>query len=244
MEPDVREDMVKSVVEIVQNQIPVIAHVGAVNTSTTVRLAKHAQEAGADAVAAITPFYFHPDEDALVQHYTEIAEAVNIPFFLYNLPSFTTVTFPPHRLQDFAKYKHFAGIKDTSKNLVLFMEYLREMPKQGAVIMGADRLFVAALAVGSPGMVCSVASALPDMFVPIYDAFASNDLKEAQRLQLKVVDITKILSRYPEIAPFKTILQWRGIPVKGMMPPLRELTPSEEKRLKKELSLLEVIPEI
>ncbi|MHA2060236.1 MAG: dihydrodipicolinate synthase family protein, partial [Candidatus Ranarchaeia archaeon] len=215
-----------------------------VNTPTTVRLAKHAQQTGADAIAAITPFYFHPDEEALVDHYTEIAEAVKIPFFLYNLPSFTTVTFPPRRLKDFKKYSHFAGIKDTSKNLVLFMEYLREMPDQGVVVMGADRLFVAALAVGSPGMVCSVASAIPDMFTPIYDAFLKNDLAEAQRLQLKVVDITKVLSRYPEIAPFKTILQWRGVPVRGMMPPLRELTETEEKRLKQELSSLDVIPEI
>ncbi|MHA1916842.1 MAG: dihydrodipicolinate synthase family protein [Candidatus Ranarchaeia archaeon] len=240
MDKEDRKKTLERTIELVQEKIPVIAHIGAKNTANTIELAKHAEKVGADAVAAITPFYFHPNEDALVKHYQELGRSVKIPFFLYNLPSFTTNTFPAKRLNDFKDYPNFAGIKDTSKDLVLFLDYMKNIPKQGVVIMGADRLFVTALSAGSPGMVSSVASAFPDLFVPIFDNFKKGNLAEAQKHQMKIVDICDILREYQEIAPFKSILRMRGIDVGSMLSPLGDLTHQEEKSLRKKLEEINI----
>ena len=244
MRPADREDLLRAVVELVDHHIPVVAHIGDVNASTTLHLAQYAEKIGVEAIAAVTPFFYHPDDHALVNYFKKIAEVVSIPFFLYNLPSYTTVTFPPDQLKEFAKYPHFGGMKETSFSIYLLMEYMRKMPEQGVVIAGVNRLFLPALAVGSPVVVNTVSCAFPEVYTSMYHAFTNNRMAEAQELQMKVVDITEILAKFPEIAPLKTILQWRGIPVKEMMPPLRELTKEEETQLKQKLLPLQVLPEL
>ena len=217
-----KTELIKAAIEISNQRVPVIAHIGGITTKETVSLAKFAESAGANAISVITPYFYKLSHDALVIHYTTVAKAVpKLPVYLYTIPQRTTNDI------DFETAKvivdtcaNIKGIKDSSGNLKKMMRFATLRRGTFQVICGSDGLLLEALKLGALGGVSGNANAFPEVVVNLYDDFIKGNLVAAQYQQNKLDTIREILQDGANIALIKTALSSRGIEYNKVRPPL------------------------
>lgn len=237
-----REAVAEAIIREASSRVPVIVHVGTTNTSESVDLAKHAERSGAKAVGAINPFFFKPDIKGLIMHYQEIASAVKIPVFVYNIPQLTGFNITPEIFGKICLVEGISGIKDSSGNLSQLQTIIETSPKPVTVINGADDIFLAALIVGASAEISGVANAAPELMVELYESFKENNLKRALDLQRKVNALRRVLYGVgpSNIAAIKAALELRGVRAGLPKKPLRPMKPDEVDKLKEKLSALKL----
>jgi 4-hydroxy-tetrahydrodipicolinate synthase len=185
-----RERVLEATLEAAAGEVFCVAHVGAVTTREAVTLARHAEEAGADAVAACTPYFIKPSRDELYGYYRSICEAVALPVLAYDNVGRTGVPLPPSLVARIARgMPNFVGIKDSSGDLTQLAEHIRLGPPGFRVFVGRDSLIYAALLHGGAGAVTATANVVPDLAVGIYDAVRAGDLDRARDLQEKLLPV-------------------------------------------------------
>jgi 4-hydroxy-tetrahydrodipicolinate synthase len=226
---DERRAIVETMIDQARGRVPVIVQVGALTTDATVALAHHAREAGADAVAAVTPWYYVLTEAAFLEYYRHVAEAVEgYPLFLYNIPGNTGNNLAPAIVAEIARrHPNVIGIKDSSGNLAGTIEMLRLRDGAFQVINGPDGLMLPALAVGVRANVSGNANVLPELFVDLHAAFNRGDLEAARTAQGRIDLARRILKDGAHLALFKAMAARRGVPVGGARGPLLAATASE-----------------
>ncbi len=234
---DERMRLVETAVAAAAGRAAVLAHVGCADTAGTIALARHAVSTGADAVSAITPYFFGYDEPALVAHYLALAEAVApSPLFLYVFPGNAKNDISPDlyaRLR--AQAPNIVGIKVSSPDLIRLQGYIAT---GGLVLCGADGLMLPALAVGAQGQVSGNSNAFPEPFVALWEAFHTGDLIRARQMQALIQEIRAILGDGVLLARFKRALAARGIETGPTRLPMRAVTPSEQSALDEGLARL------
>lgn len=235
-----RKRVAKIVVDQVKARIPVIVHIGAIDTTMTVELAKHAEEAGADALGCVTPYYFTLDDDAIIEHYRRVAEAVRIPIFVYNIPHRTNINITPNLMAKLAKIPNIVGVKDSSRDFTQLCEYIEKLGKSFTVICGTDALMIPALFMGAKGSISAISNVFPELFVNAYDAYKKKDYEKAITLQLKIIAARKAFAK-PTIAPLKEALKIRGFKAGTVKNPLRPMTKKETMELRNSLIELGLI---
>ena len=140
-----RRRVVEVTVDEVNGRVPVYAGTGEVTTEKVIDLTRYAKDVGADAASIITPYFIRPSSEELYMHYRKIAEAVDIPIILYNNPGRTGVNLDVSVVSRLAKIDNIVGIKDSSGDLTLTAEYIRQTPERFSVIAGRDSLILATL---------------------------------------------------------------------------------------------------
>jgi len=229
-----RKRVAEIVVDQVKARIPVIVHIGAINTTMTVELAKHAEKVGADALGCVTPYYFTLDDDAIIEHYRRVAEAVSIPIFVYNIPHRTTFNITPNLMVKLAKLPNIIGIKDSSRDFTQLCEYIEKLGKGFTVICGTDALIIPALFMGAKGAISAISNVFPELFVDAYDAYKKKNYEKAITLQFKIIAARRVLGK-PAIAPLKEALKMRGFRAGAVKNPLRPMTEKEIIKLRDSL---------
>jgi len=228
----------RAVVETVTDAVdaPVIAGVGAPSTRETVANATHAEANGADGVVVVTPYYYPLDGDAAVQHYRAVDDAVDIPVYVYHIPSKTGNELSLATLDRLADIDGIAGVKDSSKDVPWLAQAIDAHPEL-TFLAGSDSLLFAGLEVGCSGMVSAVANVFPELVVDLYDAYAAGDEAAANRLQSQVFDVRSALKRGPYMAGVKTALSLRDVDFDagGLRAPLRSMAGEERAALQAEL---------
>lgn len=214
--------IVEVMIDQARGRVPVIVQVGALTTDGTIALARHAQDAGADAVAAVTPWYYVLNDAAMLEYYRRVAEALGAyPLFLYNIPGNTGNNLTPALVAQIAdRHPNVIGIKDSSGNLAATIEMLRLREGRFQVISGPDGLLLAALAMGVEANVSGNANVFPELFVSLYEAFGRGDLPAARAAQAKIDVVRHVLKDGGDLPLFKAVLARRGIPVGGARGPL------------------------
>jgi len=235
-----RKRVAEIVVDQVKARIPVIVHIGAINTTMTVELAKHAEKVGADALGCVTPYYFTLDDDAITEHYRRVAEAVRIPIFVYNIPHRTTINITPSLMVKLAKLPNIKGIKDSSRDFTQLCEYIEKLGESFTVICGSDALIIPALFMGAKGSISAISNAFPELFVDAYDAYKKRDYEKAVTLQFKIIAAREVFAK-PTIAPLKEALKMRGFKAGTVKNPLRPMTEEEIIKLRDSLKGLGLI---
>ncbi|MEM2790077.1 MAG: 4-hydroxy-tetrahydrodipicolinate synthase [Candidatus Bathyarchaeia archaeon] len=235
-----RKAVAEAVIKEASGKVPVIVHVGTTNTSESVDLAKHAEGSGAKAVGAINPFFFKPDVEGLMMHYQEIACAVRIPVFVYNIPQLTGFNITPDIFVKLCAVEGVSGIKDSSGNLSQLQTIIETAPKPITVINGADDIFLAALLVGASAEISGIANAAPELMVELYESFREGNYEKALSLQRKVNALRRVLYGIgpSNIATIKVALELRGIKAGLPRKPLRPMKTEEVDRLKEKLKAL------
>jgi 4-hydroxy-tetrahydrodipicolinate synthase len=233
-----RKIVAETVVGEVSNRVTVIIHVGTTNTNEAVELAKHAEDIVADAVGAVSPYYYKPDLDSLFNHYRIISESVEIPVFIYNIPQMTGFNLTPRIVAKICELPNVIGIKDSSNNLIQIREIIETAPKKIVVINGSDNLTFAAFIVGADGLISGTANVDPELFVELYKAYKSGDYSRALKIQEGINKLVRVLENFPFIASYKSALELRGIRAGLPKSPLRPLRPDEVEELKKNLKAL------
>ena len=235
----------RGVVEAVANEIsdvPVIAGVGAPSTHETLTLANHAEGVGADGIMVVTPYYYPLDGTAAVQHYRRVADRVDLPVYVYHIPSKTGNALSLSTFDEIAAIDGIAGVKDSSKDVPWLGQAIDAHPEL-TFMAGSDSLLFPGLEVGCAGAVSAVANVFPELVVDLYEAYEAGDEERARDLQSRVYEVRSAIKRGPYMAGVKTALSLRNVTfdVGGLRSPLRTMDDEQREALRADLQRLELI---
>ena len=229
------------VVEETKGRVPVYAGTGCVTTAETIKMSKKAQEIGADVLSVIVPWFAAASQDELYDHYKAVAEAVDLPIVLYNIPARTGNALAPATVARLAKdVVNIMGAKDSSgnfDNMKQYIELTAELGKDFSVLSGNDSLILPALVFGGKGGIAGCANVFPHTMVEIYTAFTAGDMERAKKVQ----DSIRIFRNCFKFGNPNTIVKLAagllGDPVGPCRKPFCKITDQGMAELKKTLEL-------
>jgi 4-hydroxy-2-oxoglutarate aldolase len=215
--PLLDEDESDAVIEAVRAAVPrdrlLIAGTGRESTRGTIDASRRAQALGADAVLVRTPSYFKPrmTPDALVFHYTHVADALEIPVLLYNYPAVTGITFTPDTVGRLAEHPNIVGIKETSTDAGQIAAYVDASRGQDfAVLAGSAPAFYPALTLGAVGGILAVCCVVPRACVALFDAFTRGDHAAARELQRRIIPLAQAVTSGHGVPGLKAAMEVAG----------------------------------
>lgn len=206
-----------------------IAGTGLEGTGATVRMTCVAADSGADAALVVTPHYFRArmTEDALVRHFSAVADASPIPILLYNVPMYTGVVIPPGAVARLGQHERVIGLKDSSGDLGWMIEVLARVPPAFQVLCGSAYAFQPALLAGAAGGILAFADACPEPCLTIYARCRGGDHQGALEVQKRVVGSARIVVSAFGVAGVKGAMGERGLHGGAPRAPLSPLTAPE-----------------
>jgi 4-hydroxy-tetrahydrodipicolinate synthase len=220
--------LVNAISEVIGSE-KVIAGAGGNNTHEVIELAEASEAAGAGALLSVAPYYNRPSQEGLYRHFRAIAESVDIPVLLYNVPGRTVANIEASTTARLAQdVANIVGTKEASANMVQVGEILRTTPDDFIVYSGDDGTILPLVALGGSGVISVISHVVGPDLATMHRAWFAGDADCAARLFLKTLPITKALFSAPSPAPVKYALSLLGQDVGGLRLPMIELTPSEE----------------
>jgi 4-hydroxy-tetrahydrodipicolinate synthase len=202
--------VVKLSVEVAKRRVPVIAGTGSNSTDEAISLTKHAKEAGADGALLITPYYNKPTQEGLYRHYKAVAEAVEIPQILYNIPGRTGVNMLPATVARLAVMKNIVGIKEGSGSVQQASEIAQNCGDRLTVLAGDDALTLPMMAVGAKGVITVTANVMPKEMAQLVASFKAGQIDEARQLHFKLSPLFAALFYETNPIPVKEALGMMG----------------------------------
>ncbi|MBI5233648.1 MAG: 4-hydroxy-tetrahydrodipicolinate synthase [Deltaproteobacteria bacterium] len=227
------ERVIELTIETVKRRVPVIAGTGSNNTAEAVRLTRHAKKAGADAALLITPYYNKPTQEGLYQHYRKVAEEVDIPIILYNVPGRTGVNMLPETVARLAEIKNIVGIKEATGDLKQISDVISLCPNDFLILSGDDFTVYPTLAVGGHGVISVVANVAPKDMAGLCDAYFAGDMKKANELHYRLLPLNAAMFYETNPIPVKTALSLMGKVSSELRLPLCQMSEGSLNRLKK-----------
>jgi 4-hydroxy-tetrahydrodipicolinate synthase len=202
--------VVKLSVEVAKRRVPVIAGTGSNSTDEAISLTKHAKEAGADGALLITPYYNKPTQEGLYRHYKAVAEAVEIPQILYNIPGRTGVNMLPVTVARLSVMKNIVGIKEGSGSVQQASEIAQTCGDRLTVLAGDDALTLPMMAVGAKGVITVTANVMPKEMAQLVAFFKAGQIDEARQLHFKLSPLFAALFYETNPIPVKEALGMMG----------------------------------
>jgi len=199
---------------------PVVAGCGASSTQEALTLARDARDAGASAALIVTPYFLHPSDKGVYQHFYDIATAVDLPIILYNIPQVMDRYLPRTVVEDLADLPNIIGLKDSSGNLTYTMEVLEYAGDRIDVFVGHDEVVLPALAGGVSGMILASAQVYPEVWQEVIRLLGAGQVDDARAKQRKVQKLSRIFCRHGGGVAVKAALKMMGL---DMGPPRRPL---------------------
>ena len=229
-------EVIRETVKTVNKRVPVIAGTGSNSTETAIYLSKKAEEAGADALLLVTPYYNKATQKGLVEHFVKTAEAVKIPVILYNVPSRTGCNILPATVKKInEKAKNVVAIKEASGDISQVAMLASIMDKDFSIYSGNDDQIVPILSLGGLGVISVLSNVAPKETHDIVQTYLDGDVKKSCKLQLKALDLIKSLFCEVNPIPVKTALNLMGYNAGPLRLPLTEMEAANVERLKKSL---------
>lgn len=180
-----KKEILSVCIEQVHGRVPVYAGTGCISTAETIRMSQWAEKAGADVLSIITPSFAAASQKEMITHYRKVADSVNCPIVLYNIPARTGNALAPASVRELSKVPNIVGVKDSSGNFDNILQYI-EMTRERedfAVLSGNDSLILWTLLAGGRGGIAGCANVFPENMVAIYEHFVKNELAQARKAQ-------------------------------------------------------------
>jgi len=227
---DVEEhlEVIRRVLARSAGRVPVIAGTGANSTTEAIELTAAAKAAGADAALLVTPYYNKPPQEGLYRHYKAIAEAVDIPVILYNVPGRTGVDMLPETVARLAPIPNIVGLKEAKGELSRIRDLLAVVPKDFAIYSGDDATARESILLGCQGDISVTANVAPKQMHLMCAAALAGNTTEAARLDAPLAELHRDLFVEPNPIPAKWALVQMGRIPPGLRLPLVPLSPSSE----------------
>jgi 4-hydroxy-tetrahydrodipicolinate synthase len=191
--PTLSHDEHKRVVEMciaaAKGRVPVMAGAGSNSTAEAIDFAQHAKKAGADGILVVTPYYNKPTQEGMYLHFTAIADAVDIPMFVYNIPGRSVVDMTPETMGRLAKHKNIVGVKDATANLARPLHTKRSCGEDFIQLSGEDHTALAFNAAGGVGCISVTANVAPRLCAEMHKAWRAGRLQEAMAIQDRLVPL-------------------------------------------------------
>jgi 4-hydroxy-tetrahydrodipicolinate synthase len=231
-----RKLIAETLVTHVNKRVPVIIQTGCITTRQTIELTNHCRSIGADAAAVLLPYYYRLDDKAIFDHFKRIADAVpDLSLFVYNIPECTVNDLSPDLFRRLIqRIDTIVGLKTSNSDLLQIQQHIRIAKDRCSVFVGCDGLILAGLSAGARGIVSGNASAFPEAFLEIYQAFERGDIERARECQHFIDRLWKLLAD-GGIASFKQALGFRGINVGSVREPQGALSATETAKLRDSL---------
>lgn len=228
-------------IKAVNGRIPVIAGTGSNSTEEAVGLTLHAKKIGADAALLITPYYNKPTQEGLFQHFKKIADEVDIPIILYNVPSRTSVNMLPETTARLAKLKNIVGIKEATGDMQQVSDTIKLCGENFVVISGDDVNTLPIIAAGGKGVISVTANIVPDIVAALCKACLDGNFVEARKLHYQLFDLNNIMFIETNPIPVKTSLALMGKITNDFRLPLTPMSESNLSKLKNLLKQFKII---
>lgn len=210
MTDDEHRDCIKFAVTHTAGRVPVIAGAGSNDTRYAVELSKEAEAAGADALLHVTPYYNKATQKGLAAHFTAIADAVNIPIILYNVPSRTGCGFDVATVKELAKHRNIVAIKEASGNISYVAKLAAACGDDIDIYSGNDDMVVPIMSLGGKGVISVASHVIPQQMHDMVELCLKNDYEAASKLQLEYLDIINDLFIEVNPIPVKEAMNMTG----------------------------------
>ena len=222
---------IKFAVDHVKGRVPVIAGTGSNETSYAVELSQYAESVGADALLVVTPYYNKCTQKGLIAHYTAIANAVNIPIILYDVPSRTGVAIATSTYVELAKHPNIVAVKEANGDLSKILRLRAAVGDDLVLYSGNDDQIVPILSLGGQGVISVLSNVAPQQTHDMCQAFFDGDTKKAEKMQVEYADLIDALFCEVNPIPVKVAMRKLGYAAGPLRMPLSEMEPQHEKQL-------------
>ena len=203
-------EIIKVSVEHAKGRVPIMAGAGANSTAEAIELTKFAKQVGADCSLQVVPYYNKPSQEGIYQHFKTIAEAVDLPVVLYNVPGRTVADMQPETTLRLAQVPGVVGIKEASGNILRAAELIKHAPKGFSIYSGDDGTAIALMLLGGHGNVSVTANVAPRLMHELCMAAIEGDVKRATSIHMRLLGLHKQLFCEPSPAPTKWALKQLG----------------------------------
>jgi 4-hydroxy-tetrahydrodipicolinate synthase len=224
--------VIELTIEAVAGRVPVIAGSGSNSTSETIMLTEHARGAGATAALLISPYYNKPTQEGLYLHYRAVAEAVDIPMILYNVPGRTALNMSPAIVARLSEIDNIVGIKEATGDLAQISEVIERSEDGFCVLSGDDATTMPIMAIGGHGAISVTSNVAPKDMAEMCAAMLSGDLASARRLHYKLLPLHRAMFLETNPIPVKTALALMGRVADEFRLPLCALSTDNRKTLR------------
>ncbi|MGE4282222.1 MAG: 4-hydroxy-tetrahydrodipicolinate synthase [Clostridia bacterium] len=226
---------IRYTIEKVAGRIPVIAGTGSNDTKHCIELSQYAEEAGADGLLIVTPYYNKTSQRGLIAHFTAVANSVKIPIILYNVPGRTGLNITPETLKELSKVENIIGIKEASGNISQVAQMAALCGDDMDLYTGNDDMIVPLLSLGGKGVISVVANIAPKDTHDIVEKYLSGDVQGSKELQLKMLHLINTLFIEVNPIPVKIAMNLLGYNVGKLRMPLTDMSDKNLEILKKSL---------
>jgi 4-hydroxy-tetrahydrodipicolinate synthase len=239
---DEHERVVEITVDQVKGRVPVVAGTGSNNTAEAVRLTAHAKKVGADGVLMISPYYNKPTQEGIYLHYKKVAEEVDIPIIIYNIPGRTASNIEPDTFARLAEMKNIVGVKEASGSMKQITEIIRLCGNEFTVLSGEDFLTYPLMSVGGKGVICVVANIVPRDMADLCNLLLAGDFDQGRMLYYRLLPLCHAMFYETNPAPVKAALAMMGkISSPEVRLPLAPMSEANLGKLRKELEAYGVL---
>ena len=208
---DEHSRVIDIVIEEAGGKVPVIAGTGSNSTAETVALTAHAKDAGADAALLITPYYNKPSQQGLIEHYRTVADSVDLPIILYNVPGRTALNMLPSTVAAIAEHKNVVGIKEATADMEQISEVIRLSGDDFSVLSGDDATTLPLVAIGGTGVISVTANIVPGDMSKLCSLATTGKMAEARELHYKLLPLCSAMFVDTNPVPVKAALTMMGV---------------------------------
>ena len=224
LDEDERLHLFRTVKDAVGDTAVVIANTGTNDTRASVANTVAAEDAGADAILAVVPFYNKPTQSGMLKHFSAIAESTRLPVIIYNIPGRTAANMLPETLLELAsRYDNVVGVKESSGDLLQIAQIARDRKRGFLLLAGDDHLFLPCLSLGADGVVGVASHLCSQEYVRMMGAFTQGDVQEAARIHLSLLPLIRALFATTNPIPVKWAMQQLGFKTGACRLPLDEM---------------------
>ena len=234
-------ECIRFAVEKTAGRIPVIAGTGSNDTKYAVELSKIAQEKGADGLLLVTPYYNKASQKGLVAHFTAIADAVDIPIILYNIPGRTGVSIDMNTYKILGQHKNIVAVKEASGNISYTSKLIAQCGDLLDVYSGNDDIIVPMMSIGAKGVISVISNIMPKETHEITQLCLANNCEEAAKLQMKYLELINNLFIEVNPIPIKEAMNHMKMPSGPCRLPLCEMTDEHIETLKNSMKKIGLI---
>ena len=224
-----KKETIKFAIDTVAKRTKVIVGTGSNNTKVAIEMSKFAEDAGADGILVVTPYYNKTTQQGLIAHYTEIAKAVKLPIIMYSVPGRTGVNILPETCKELSKIENIVAIKEASGNISQVAKIASLCQEDLAIYSGNDDQIIPVLSLGGKGVISVLSNVMPKYTHNMTKKYFEGNVEEATKMQLDVIDLTDALFVEVNPIPVKYALNLMGFDFGIPRLPLIELSTKNKK---------------
>lgn len=213
MTEDEKTELVRIAADEIAGRVPLYAGAGSIMTSETVSLSRKLEEAGADVLSIITPYFVPLNQSELYKHFETVAESTALPIVLYNIPARTGIMLEAGTVASLSQISNIVGVKDSSGNYEHMLQLIQQTDQGFSVLAGTDSFILSILLAGGSGAIAASANVTPETVVSIYNHWQAGRLREAAKAQADIASVRKLMQFGTIPAGLKEVMHQIGIEV-------------------------------